>query len=310
MTNNITAGNVENCRNLIAGKFRNYGPPDCSYRLWHAGEIVQGKPNIFLVHGAVIPPGHVREAPNDCFRQLGPLLHSEFHHNVWEFEYANEYFRHHVTRKDRYFNYLDLTTYGEELIDAIRGVRKSNPDGDVTIIGHSMGGLVARYAAQNIRDVEVNKIITLDTGHLGFELAKIVDELLVDYIGSHVQSLIHCSEDAKKGSPFMQELKEGFTPGNYELVSLAAGELGVGCIFFDELGELMGVNDLGERFRGIPIADWESSSMGQVDHHGHPTNVNYNIKFEIVKKVDHLNIALITDPNKSPAYKKIISSLC
>jgi hypothetical protein len=76
-------------------------------------------------------------------------------------------------------------------------------------------------------------------------------------MGPRVEPLIRCSEDAKKGSSFIQKLKEGFNPGNYELVSLAAGELGVGCIFFDELGELIGIDGLGERFRGIPIADWE-----------------------------------------------------
>jgi hypothetical protein len=141
MTSDFTAGNA-----------KNYSPSDLSCRLWLSDHIALKKPNTILVHGAVIPPGHIREAPNYCFRQLAPSLHSELHHNVWEFEYAKELFVHHLTHRDRYFNYQCLTTCGEELINAIVRVTKCNPDGDINIIAHSMVGLIARYAAQNIQD--------------------------------------------------------------------------------------------------------------------------------------------------------------
>jgi pimeloyl-ACP methyl ester carboxylesterase len=85
-----------------------------------------------------------------------------------EFEYADELFVDHVTHENAYLNFGSLTTYGPRLVQAIGIVKTCNPGVDVNIIANSMGGLAARYAAQ---DGAVNKIVTLDTGHFGFNTA-------------------------------------------------------------------------------------------------------------------------------------------
>lgn len=188
MTNNIALRNVEDCHNLVVGNAKNYGPSDCSYRLWHSDVLDSNKPNIILVHGAVIPFPimlHKKDRPNNLrllFIELGSFLHSDYNYNIWSFEYADE-----PVGELGYVNYGCLTTYGDRLIDAIKRVKSESKNDTVNIIAHSMGGLIARYAAQkrekkgqNIQYEKVNKIITLDTGHLGFEMAGLVDEVLVD----------------------------------------------------------------------------------------------------------------------------------
>ena len=227
-----------------------------------------------------------------------------------------------------YVDYRDLTTYSKELKEAIKKVKSESQNDTVNIIAHSMGGLIARCAAQDPNSEKVNKIITLDTGHLGFELAGIVDELLkIGSLPQYAERDIQCSVDASPKSRFIKKLKEGFTPGNYELVSLAADE-GIGGPIIDdvekrlekrhlvsllerELGPRLTERfkgSLRELFKGITVVDWKSSSMGQCDDDGNRTNVNCNIKFDIVKEVDHLTIAIIKD-RRQTVYQQIIRCL-
>ena len=71
---------------------------------------------------------------------------------MWEFEYANIL----SPEIGLYFNFGDLRTYGEELKDTICRVRALNPGVNVNIIAHSLGGLVARYAAQDERSIRLS----------------------------------------------------------------------------------------------------------------------------------------------------------
>ena len=307
ITNNVAPRNVEDCHDLVVGNARNYGSADCSYRLWHSDTIDPDKPNSILVHGAVIPiPGmlHKIDRPNGLrllFIELGSFLHSDYNHNIWSFEYADE-----PVGELGYVNYGCLNTYGDRLINAIKKVKSESRNDTVNIIAHSMGGLIARYAAQNMGDGKVNKIITLDTGHLGFELAGLADELLVDHLPEYTKRPIDCSEDTKPKSDFVTALTKGFSSANYELVSLAAGE-GLGGLIPYELEKLLGINSEA-LFRGIPVVDWSSSSMGQVDDDGRHTHVNYDIKFDIVENTNHLTIAVIIYRHQT-AYQQIISNL-
>lgn len=306
MTNNIVPRKVKNCHNLVVENSKNYGPDDCSYRLWHCGATDSDKPNIILVHGAVIPfPAilHEIDRPNNLrllFIELGSFLHNDYSYNIWSFEYADE-----PVGELGYVNYGCLTTYGDRLIDAIKRVKSESKNDTVSIIAHSMGGLIARYAAQNMQEGKVNKIITLDTGHLGFEMAGLADEVLVDRLPEYEKRHADCAEDTKPGSDFVMALSKGFHSSNYELVSLAAGE-GFGGFIIHELEKLLGINS--EVLKGIPVVDWASSSMGQVDDDRRPTGVNYGIKFDIVENTDHLTIAVIIN-RKQAAYQQITSNL-
>ncbi|HXY87092.1 MAG TPA: hypothetical protein VEG44_01490 [Candidatus Acidoferrales bacterium] len=82
------------------------------------------------------------------------------------------------THKYSFFNYCDLSKYGGELKEAIGFAKTYSEKQDpVTIIAHSLGGLIARYAA-TLAEGEIKTIITLDTGHRGFALANFVVNLL------------------------------------------------------------------------------------------------------------------------------------
>jgi len=263
-----------------------------------------GNPNIILVHGAVIPLPitlHRIDQSNNCFSQLESLLvRHRCNYNVWSFEYADELVP--GLPEPGYVNYGCLSTYGYRLIQAIRWARDQTQNfTPVNIIAHSMGGLIARYAAQNIRskDGSVNTIITLDTGHLGFELAKIVDDLVVSHLPTYTTRPICCSVDANPTSTFMQNLTTGFPNRTHELVSLAAqDELPLGP---SPLPPIPGAS--------IRVVPWPSSTMGQVNDHGDHIPSNYHIPYDIRPHCDHLTISLINSENH-PAFDKIRQILC
>jgi pimeloyl-ACP methyl ester carboxylesterase len=257
---------------------------DKDYRLWRIFPISPDNPNTILVHGAVML-GQVREHPNHYFYRLGHLLHEELNHNVWEFEYADECVP--ITR-EVCFNYGDLTKYGERLVEAIGIVKEKSqkPDGTVglvNIIAHSMGGLVARYATQK-QDVTVDKIITLDTGHFGFEGEWA--ENLVKQLPDELQNSALCAEQTAPGSEFIYTLAKDFSQGKFKLLSLAANP------------------------RVLPIiVSLTSSSLVKVCPNGSVIYDQENTKFSILEGYDHLTIALILH-DKHPAFVQIKSFLC
>jgi len=246
-----------------------------AYRLWRKPPITAGNPIIILVHGAVVPMlvPNVLHDPNTinnekyCFYQLDSLLYNDFHYNVFTFEYAD------WPILDRgSVNYHVLAPYGESLIDAIgiakeKSMTQGGTVGPVYVIAHSVGGLIARYAVQDPRVRPINKIITLDTGHRGFELAKIADEIVVDPLKALIPLPTPCSEDAAPNSDFVNALNAGFAACP-PLVSLAATQP-------------IPPSGLGMELPPIPITvvDLESSNMGQV----HPLPYN------------HMSIAQIRD---------------
>jgi len=123
-------------------------PKPC--RLWRKHQLIEGKPIIILVHGAVVPLhsaiANVNELhdPNNinnekyCFYQLDSLLYNDFQWNVFTFEYADWPIFDWGS-----VNYHALISYGNSLKDAIRMAKKrfcGGPVGPVTVIAHSMGG--------------------------------------------------------------------------------------------------------------------------------------------------------------------------
>jgi len=312
MTNNICDQNDGDCHNLVVNNVKNYGPPNCCYRLWGPVDLIKDGPNTVLVHGSVIPLRsmlHKIDRPNNFLyltkylpTKLCPFLQDDCkQHNIWSFEYADE-----DVAGLGYVNYESLATYGKRLCDAIKKVKIESQNDTVNIIAHSMGGLIARYAAQNMQDGKVNKIITLDTGHLGFGLAGIIDNLLkLNTLPEYPKTEVQCSIDAAPKSEFAQKLTDAFAHHNYELVSLAA-EDGFGGLEIEIVEELLGIKS--GSLKGIVVADWRSSSMGQVDDNRQPTSVNCNIKFEIMNAVNHLTIALIRNKNDA-VYERIINNL-
>jgi len=125
------------------------------YRLWCGPPITAGNPNIILVHGAVFPLPDEFHDINDinnykyCFYDLDQLLYDEYKDNVFTFEYAD------IPVSPAgivlgYVNYGDLNKYIKCLVDAIGVVQRKNQNGTINIVAHSLGGLVARCAAQQM----------------------------------------------------------------------------------------------------------------------------------------------------------------
>lgn len=213
-------------------------------------EPVQGNPNTILVHGAsirlageVILPGHIRNVPNNCFCNLGPLLQNELYggHNIWEFEYADEPFVVPVTNEHVCFNFGDLTWYGTRLRQAIGIVKSTNQNATTNIIAHSMGGLVARYAAQ---DGAVNKIVTLDTGHFGFDMAGFFRKVFEIFnLPEEIWINARCVEQTAPESEFLNNLNKNFHHCQVRLLSIGAGQPLLGIIVVSGTSSNLGENE-------------------------------------------------------------------
>ena len=314
MTKNATARNGDCTPNISHNNFRNYSPPapdgSYPYRLWHSDVIVPDKPNTILVHGApalrlepelngikcVPMPGHLRDRPNNYFCRLGPLLHNELYggHNIWEFEYAdqpvtdpltNSPFEDPATHEILYFNFGDLRDYGIRLAQAVDIVRKCNSTGDVNIIAHSMGGLVARSAVQN---GTVNKLVTLDTGHYGFNLAGFFDRVMQN-LPDYIRHNAPCVHQTAPGNKFLNDLNGSFRHCRVmPLSSLAANNA-----FPRPIGR---------------IVEFSSAHLGEDSPGGTIRYDDHCTPFNVVQDVDHLSIIQIYNESH-PAFCKIVEAL-
>ena len=138
----------------------NYGPTDFSYELWHYGPLFSGKQNVVLVHGinvyGLVGNGYVRGSPenlfggqSDHYSGLAKLLQDKSKirdrdfYNVWDFEYAD------ALHDGKYDTDSSNTVYGSRLAQVLKNVpRWTGTSQGATVIGHSMGGLVAKCAVQ------------------------------------------------------------------------------------------------------------------------------------------------------------------
>jgi pimeloyl-ACP methyl ester carboxylesterase len=299
----------------VAGNVPVNEASNSEYRLWRLFPISEGAPNVILVHGAVVPwDWHVKDAPNNnrCggFHELGSLLQRICGYNVWEFEYADLCI---WLEKERCVNYGCLDTYGERLIEAIKTVRTKNLNDTVYIIAHSMGGLVARYAAQKMSKMSkgtIDKIITLDTGHFGFEIAAFVPLVSFDMASRDILPLIQKGsilrrvcvlKQARPGSQFLCELAKHFTHGRPKLLSLAARQ----PISWAQLDVPTRPN---VKAWGIPVVSMTSSSLVHVSGDGRTRSNKRKTPFLILDNCNHLNVAEIKDANH-PAFVHITNFL-
>jgi len=272
-----------------------------SYRLWRTHKITQGNPNIILVHGAVAPffgDFHDKNTINNNkfgFYNLDSLLYQDFQYNVniFTFEYADEPVYFPPGNLLGYVNYNHLNIYGDWLIDAINQVEIINPGRTIKIIAFSMGGLIARYAAKCMPAGAVNRIITLETGHFGFQLANFIEKLW-HLAGMSQPSPLTYDQDVEEGSPFINNLNDGFDAYNPILVSIAAGD--------------PVPLPLPPPANSMWVAAWHSTSMGQVDDDWNPKPSAYHIPFCKLPNYNHTTISKI-EGSSHPAYQKIIEYL-
>jgi len=273
----------------------NYGPENFVWELWHYGPIFEDHPNIMLVHGTqvktwipkigTIGEGKIQKLHDDEFNKLDDLLQKRLYgqFNVWEFEYADRQIG------SRYWTHGSAIDYGGRLANAIDYVGNfSNPD--INIISHSLGGLVARYAAQNHGGVD--KIITLDTGHFGFEYTK---------LGTHLPvSVPNIILEMQPGSEFLWNLDRDFISGQCKILSIAAGDAGnIGIDFVSETSaSLVQCGDDG----GVISKADTYFAIAQGTGHGSIKNINSDTHetFKLIVKFLHLGSVSEYSPTGTP----------
>ncbi|MCP5057304.1 MAG: alpha/beta fold hydrolase [bacterium] len=92
-----------------------------------------------------------------------------------------------------------------------RLVERAAPEGRVTIVGHSMGGLAARWYVQRMGgDARVDRIVTLATPHRG------------TYLASNAPTALLNQFDPE--GPFIRALNASPMPPSVELHSIVAGQ--------------------------------------------------------------------------------------
>ena len=113
--------------------------------------------------------------------------------DIYVFNYPNEdAVIHSANKLDAYLTNLgnEIRSNGTKqqkasLFGKIDGITAATPL-NIHIVGHSMGGLVARYYIENIgKDENVEKLITIDTPHWGSALATISDDVPIASIWLH-----------------------------------------------------------------------------------------------------------------------------
>lgn len=112
------------------------------------------------------------------------------------------------------FNTRSIPTLARLIDTKVRRLLDRTGAQDIHIIGHSMGGLVARYLVQNAGGSEYTRtVITLGTPHHGTGTAALGAGLGLLFVSRALWQLFPVS-------PFVSELKKGRFPGHVRLVSV------------------------------------------------------------------------------------------
>ncbi|MGQ9677260.1 MAG: alpha/beta fold hydrolase [Chloroflexota bacterium] len=201
-------------------ELRNYAPEGAEWQLWaFPATLAKEQPNVLLIHGfslqrllGTVPlywqaylsfwTGFASPLdPARCDNRFGqlPALLSAEGYNVWQFEY-----------EDRDGNTAaSVQTYAAYLERAIEVVQQETAPQPISIIAHSMGGVIARTYLQYLRGYEkVNKLVTLGTPHFGsFAWGFLPDDWAA--------GVAKCSVQLRPYSSFLWNLNTTFEPEKY-----------------------------------------------------------------------------------------------
>jgi pimeloyl-ACP methyl ester carboxylesterase len=141
---------------LNRGSMRNYGPAGYLWELWHEGPV-RDRENIVLVHGYRLPFSALPGRCDEQFGNLDRLLQATTDCNVWQFEYVGS----------PWGTYESVSVYASRLDAALTRISEITGNRRCSLIGYSMGGLIARrYIAMGGKP-NVDKLLTLATPHMG-----------------------------------------------------------------------------------------------------------------------------------------------
>lgn len=138
------------------GSMRNYGPTGYLWELWHEGRV-RDRENVVLVHGYRLPLSALPGRCDEQFGVLDRLLQATSDCNVWQFEYVG----------GPLGTYDSVAVYASRLDAALTRISEISGNGRFSMVGYSMGGLIARqYIASGGRS-RVDRLLTLATPHMG-----------------------------------------------------------------------------------------------------------------------------------------------
>lgn len=113
-----------------------------------------------------------------------------------------------------------------ELNRALQDPASANSFSEIVLVGHSMGGLVARYFNQVNRFSDIQKVITLGTPHLGIYRTSMVAGGALEFLGSHylIGDPLPDTEGVRSmawSSSFMDALEVGDIQNRRDIYTLA-----------------------------------------------------------------------------------------
>jgi pimeloyl-ACP methyl ester carboxylesterase len=138
---------------------RNYGPTGYLWELWHEGPI-RDRQNVVLVHGYRLPLTVLPGRCDEQFAELDSLLQASCDCNVWQFEYVGSPFG----------TYDSVSVYASRLDAALNRISEITGNDRFSMVGYSMGGLIARQFIAMGGKSRVDKLLTLATPHMGVHL--------------------------------------------------------------------------------------------------------------------------------------------
>jgi pimeloyl-ACP methyl ester carboxylesterase len=135
---------------------RNYGPAGYRWELWHEGPI-RDRENVVLVHGYRLPLSALPGRCDEQFGNLDRLIQAATGCNVWQFEYVGS----------PWGTYDSMAVYASRLDAALNRIYEITGRSRCTMIGYSMGGLIARQYLAMGGKPKVDRLLTLATPHMG-----------------------------------------------------------------------------------------------------------------------------------------------
>jgi pimeloyl-ACP methyl ester carboxylesterase len=141
---------------LNRGGMRNYGPTGYLWELWHEGPV-RDRENVVLVHGYRLPLSALPGRCDEQFGVLDRLLQATSDCNVWQFEYVG----------GPLGTYDSVAVYASRLDAALTRISEISGNGRFSMVGYSMGGLIARQYIAMGGKPKVDKLLTLATPHMG-----------------------------------------------------------------------------------------------------------------------------------------------
>ncbi|MFX0173378.1 MAG: esterase/lipase family protein [Candidatus Hodarchaeota archaeon] len=170
-------------RNRVYGFFflpiffmRMYLTFPCSFTIHYVGELKDA-------HGSYVYFVHGYFASNSYFDDMISFLNNSGYFQVDSdhkitpayFDYFEKYIRLNMTRKTVHYIEGGISTYAEDFFELLCTTHTTPTK--LVIIAHSLGGIITREMLRNYRvqleemGIQIVRVITLATPHLGTELA-------------------------------------------------------------------------------------------------------------------------------------------